>query len=267
MDSNLSPPVSNQTLYFGGSRIDSSDKAAVWCPAPVFINDQALSSAYVSFLGKIYSFGCACLNLEVLDPAAAVGYPNPICPLSIPEDLVGCSVSIPVLPDPSKNRILVRLHGGQLSSPSLYAFTPDIDGNGTWTLLIRDFSFWARTLALVDDVIYFHSHKFPSLLRAFHIAEEKWLEVCWDSCFKGNVNFNVNRKHFDALLHLGGNILCFAAWTHIYPEPIVYPDSLSVEFYKFKVLQDPDGTIRFHACDSYSYELPENEIVLSFISA
>lgn len=255
-------PVSNRTYYFGGSRIDSSDEAAVWCPAPAFINDQSFFSGYVSFLGKIYSFGRDCLNPEVLDPAAD-GYPKPISPLPIPEDLVGCGVSTP-LPDPSKNRILVRLHGGQLSSPSLYAFTPDIDGVGTWTLLIRDFSEWTRCVAVVDDIIYFYSHKFPRLLRAFHIAEEKWLEVCWDSCFKGNSNFNVTKMHFDALLHLGDNILCFAVWTHIYPEPVVH--TLSVVFYKFEVLQDPDGTIRLHACDSYSYHLPENQSVISFIS-
>ncbi|KAL6536434.1 hypothetical protein OROGR_013006 [Orobanche gracilis] len=258
-------PISNRTFYFGGSSIDLSDEAEVWCPAPVFIANQSATSNYVSFLGKIYSFGSQRLEPEVLDPAT-VGHSEPIYPLPVPEHLVGCSVSIPVLPDPSKNRILVRLHGGQLSSPSLYAFTPpaDTDGIGTWKCLIPDFPVWADSAAVVDGVIYFHRHKFPSLLCAFHIAEEKWLKVWWDSCFKDNFNFNVERMHFDALLPLGDNILCFAAWTPIYSEPSV--STRSVVFYKFKVFRDTGKTISFNACDSYSYELPQTDNVLRFIS-
>ncbi|KAL6557901.1 hypothetical protein OROMI_018251 [Orobanche minor] len=282
-------PISNRTFYFGGSSIDLSDEAAVWCPAHVFIANQFATSnygpvlpslfsvhsvqlkfaeenrPYVSFLGKIYSFGPQRLEPEVLDPAT-VGHSEPIYPLPVPEHVVGCSVSILVLPDPSKNRILVRLHGGQLSSPSLYAFTPpaDTDGIGTWKYLIPDFPVWADSAAVVDGVIYFHCHKFPSLLRAFHIAEEKWLKVWWDSCFKDNVNLNVERMHFDALLPLGHNILCFAAWTPIYSEPSV--STLSVVFYKFEVLRDTGKTISVDACDSYSYELPQIDHVLHFIS-
>lgn len=261
-------PLSNRTYYFGGSSLDMSDEAAVWCPSPVFIEDQT-SSNYVSFLGKIYNFGSDRLAPEVLD--RAVGHCKLISP--IPPSLVGCSVSIPVLPDPSNKRILMRLYGGPLSLPSLYAFTPaDVDGIGTWECLTPDFQVWADSAAVVNGVIYFHCHKFPSLLRAFHIAKKKWLKVWWDSCFKDKVDMscfkdkvdmNVERIHFDAMLHLGNNILCFAGWTPIYPPPTV--PSLEIVFFKFEVL-DTGETVIVKACDSYSYELPKTNDVLRFLS-
>ncbi|KAL6536436.1 hypothetical protein OROGR_013008 [Orobanche gracilis] len=147
-------PISNRTFYFGGSSIDLSDEAAVWCPAPVFIANQSATSNYVSFLGKIYSFGSQRLEPKVLDPAT-VGHSEPIYPLPVPEHLVGCSVSIPVLPDPSKNRILVRLHGGLLSSPSymlsLLLLILMVLGHGNVSSLISQFG---RTLPRLLMVSY-----------------------------------------------------------------------------------------------------------------
>lgn len=170
-------PLSNRTHYFGGSSLDMSDEAAVWCPAPVFIEDPTTSN-YVSFLGKIYNFGSDRLEPEVLDPAA-VGHCNKsISPIPIPESLAGCSVSVPAVPDPFNKRILMRLYGGPLSLPSLYAFTPDDgdDGIGTWDCLASDFQVWADSAVVVNGVIYFHCHKFPSLLCAFHIDKKKMVE-------------------------------------------------------------------------------------------
>ncbi|XP_021776088.1 uncharacterized protein LOC110739916 [Chenopodium quinoa] len=253
-------PLSNRTHYFGGSSLDMSDEAAVWRPSPVFIED-CTSFNYVSFLGKIYNFGSNRLAPEVLDPA--VGHCKLISP--IPTSLVGCSVSIPVLPDPSNNRILMRIYGGPLSLPSLYAFTPpvDVDGIGTWECLTPDFPIWADSAAVVNGVIYFHCHKFPSLLCAFHIAKKKWLNVRWDSCFKDKVDMNVERIHFDAMLHLGNNNLCFAGWIPVDNAPTV--STIEIVFFKFKVL-DTSETVIVKACDSYSFELPQTYEVLHFLS-
>ncbi|XP_021720253.1 uncharacterized protein LOC110687918 [Chenopodium quinoa] len=264
----LASPLSNRTHYFGGSSLDMSNEAAVWCPAPVFIEGPTTSN-YVSFLGKIYNFGSDRLEPEVLDPAA-VGHCNkPISPIPIPESLAGCSVSVPAVPDPSNKRILMRLYGGPFSLSSLYAFTPDDgeDGIGTWDCLASDFQVWADSSVVVNGVIYLHSRKFPSLLCAFHIDKKKWLKVWWDSCFKdkdnNNLDMNGERIYFDAMLHLGNNILCFAGWTPVYPSPAVC--TLEIVFFKFEVLVTGE-TVIIKACDSYSYYLPKTKDVLRFLS-
>ncbi|XP_021767669.1 uncharacterized protein LOC110732062 isoform X1 [Chenopodium quinoa] len=253
---------SNHTFYSGGSYLDMSDEAPVWCPAPVFVEDNT-SPNYVSFLGNIYNFGSVCLAPQVLD-CGALGHCKSIRSLPIPQSLAGCSVSVPVLPDPSNKRILMRLYGGPLSSPSLYAFTPDPDADaiGTWECLTSDFQLWAHAAAVVNGVIYFHCHRVPSLLCAFHITKKIWLKVWWDSCFKDNVDMNVETFNFDAMLHLGHNILCFAGWMPIYSRLTVF--TLEVIFYKFQVLVTGE-TVTVKVCDSYSYELPRSTNVFHFL--
>lgn len=258
-----SSPLSNRTHYFGGSRLDMShEAAAVWSPAPVFI-EKPTNSNYVSFLGKIYNFGSDHLVCEVLDP----GKGKPISSIPIPQNLAGSRVSIPALPDPSNKRILMRLYGRPLSLPALYAFTPDDAGIGTWECLAPDFPVWSESAVVVNGVIYFHCHKFPSLLCAFDLAKKTWLKVSWDSCFKDKddniVDMNVERIHFDEMLHLGNNVLCFAGWTPIYPSPAVY--TINIVFFKFQVLVSGE-TVTVKPCHSYSYDLPKAYQVLRFLS-
>ncbi|XP_074289678.1 uncharacterized protein LOC141614879 [Silene latifolia] len=258
-------PKTHQQILLGASRLDLDQSLRTgWCPTPV-PSDKACLPKCTSLLGKIYTFGTLYLNPEVLDPVD--GNWNSL--YSQPHELVGCTVSNHALPDPSNKRFLVHLSDGQLPFPSLFAFFPpglhptDVDGTGIWECIACDFQDWTHIAVVFDGVIYFHSRKFDSVVRAFDIATRTWLEVHWVSCFDDNLDFNNIRMQFDALLLLGDGILCLAAWSPIYATDN-QPAQTTIYFNKFKVV--PSGeTIKLCPLTSCTYELLATSRVQVFL--
>ncbi|KAK9714279.1 hypothetical protein RND81_06G083600 [Saponaria officinalis] len=213
----------------------------------------------------IYTFGALYLNPEILYPVD--GNWKSLC--SRPDELVSCIVSNHALPHPSKKRFLVHLYDGQLSSPSLFAFFPpglhpaDVDIAGTWECIARDFQGWTHIAVVFDDVIYFHSRKFHSVLRAFDIATGTWLKVYWVSCCDGNLDLNNIRMGFDELFLLADGILCLAVWSPIYASDD-QPAQTNISFYKFKVVRSGE-TIKPSPLASHPYELLATSKVQRFL--
>ncbi|XP_074286900.1 uncharacterized protein LOC141612089 [Silene latifolia] len=257
-------PETLQEIFLGGSRLDLDQSLHTgWCPTPVPSENACLPKC-TSLLGKIYTFGTLYLNPEVFDPVDGNWK-------SLPSrlELVGCTVSNHVLPDPSKKRFLVHLSDGQLPSPSLFAFFPpglhpaDFGGTGIWDCIARDFEDWTHIAVVFDGVIYFHSRKFDSVLRAFDIATGTWLEVLWVSCFDDNLDLNNKRMEFDALLLLADGIFCLAAWSPIFAYD-GQPTRTNIYFYKFNVVRSGE-TIKLCPLTSCTYELLSTSRVQVFL--
>ncbi|KAK9740086.1 hypothetical protein RND81_03G010200 [Saponaria officinalis] len=258
-------PETHQKIFLGGSRLDLNQSLHLgWCATPV-PRGHANFPNCTSLLGKIYTFGGYYLRPRVLDPVDG----NWKSLRSRPVELFGCNVSIHALPDPFNKRFLVHLYGGKLSSPSLFAFFPpglhpaDVDSAGTWECIARDFQGWTHVAVVFDGVIYFHSHKFHSVLRAYQIATRTWLEVHWGSCFDDNLDLNNIRLEFDALFLLADGILCLAAWSPMRASDD-QPAQTNIKIYKFSVVQRGE-TIKLSPLASCSYELPATSKVQEFL--
>ncbi|KAK9725253.1 hypothetical protein RND81_05G131700 [Saponaria officinalis] len=223
-------PETHQKIFLGGSRLDLDQSLHLgWCPTPV-PSGKANFPNCTSLLGKIYTFGGL--------------YLRPLSLCSLPDELVDCTVSIHALPDPSNKRFLVHLYGGQLSSPSLFAFFPpglhpaDVDTTRTWECIARDFHGWTH-IAVVFD-------------------------VHWGSCFDGNLDLNNIRLEFDALFLLADGILCLAAWSPMHASDD-QPARTNIKIYKFSVVQSGE-TIKLSPLASRSYELLATSSVQGFLS-
>ncbi|KAK9755499.1 hypothetical protein RND81_01G029700 [Saponaria officinalis] len=260
-------PLYHKEVFFGGARLrlsfDQSKTEEVWYPFPVPAEYENRNyPTCTSLVDKIYAFGDVYLAPEVLDPA--VGHWKR---LFLPSHLVGCKISAYAIPDPSRRRILVHLSDGQLPSPSIYAFRPEDDSSGgEWELITVDAQDWTHVAAVVDNVIYFHSRKFPSILRAFDLTSGAWLEVHWETTFDDGLDMNQSRMHFNALLSLGHNILCLAVWTPIYESPrlVDTPSKAKIIFRKFKVEQS-GATVNLVPLPSHSFKLPATSSVYGFL--
>lgn len=138
------------------------------------------------------------LSPQVFDPAI-----NSWDEITVPSELQGCSMSSPVLPDPNHNRIILHLEKGPLSSPSLFAFYPMSD---EWKPIVSNFTKWDPVAAVADDVIYFHYHSCPTLVRAYDLKELKWVDVhLSETLVDGR---SLARRSFKELLYLGDNSFC-----------------------------------------------------------
>ncbi|XP_074274701.1 uncharacterized protein LOC141598811 [Silene latifolia] len=267
-------PLYHKEVFFGGARLHLSfdpSKTEDWYPAPV----PTVNCNYprcISLMDKIYVFGSVKLEPEVLDPA--VGHWEQ---LFLPSNLVGCTISSYALPDPSNHRIFLELSGGQLPSPTIYAFTPKDGSSGghwepipfdaqDWTLNPIVGPDWTDVAAVVDNVIYFHSRKFPSILRAFDLASGAWLIVRWESRFDDGVDMNQRKIHFDAMFPLGNKMLCLAVWTQIFDYPHIANTSVKAEivFRKFRVEQS-GATVKLFPLPSRSFILPATSQVVNFL--
>ncbi|XP_074274704.1 uncharacterized protein LOC141598813 [Silene latifolia] len=260
----LFQPLYHKKVFFGGSCLQLSfdqSNTEEWYPAPIPAENRIYPSCTTLF-DKIYVFGDEYLVPEVLDPA--VGQWKHLFP---PSHLVGCKISPYALPDPSNGRVLMRLSDGQLPSPTIYAFIPkDNSSGGEWESISVDAQGWTHVAAVVDNVIYFHSHKFPSVLRAFDLASGAWLKVYWEKSFDDGLDMNQITMYFDDMFSLGNKILCFAVWTPIYdPSPLPETaDPCEIVFRKFRVEQS-DATVKLVPLPTLSFKLPATCKVYKFL--
>ncbi|XP_063939976.1 uncharacterized protein LOC135148552 [Daucus carota subsp. sativus] len=153
--------------------------------------------------GKLYAFYCLSAKThigEVFDPSLGRWEPLPPPPEEIP---AGGSllVSPRVISDEKRHRILVHFD----TTHSLYAYYPDFH---SWDCLVQYFSPWyPATIALVDDVLFFHIYERRDCLAAFDLLSNSWLKVKYSSNFPAwDMSFN----EWQNILHLGDGILCLA---------------------------------------------------------
>ncbi|KAK1359280.1 hypothetical protein POM88_043754 [Heracleum sosnowskyi] len=195
-----------------------------WSQAPPMNTPHGYNTTCLN--GHVYSVGNIYFSPEVLyvDTTNLEVF-GPWKYLSFPPELVKCTPCIPVIPDPTENRILVHFYGGQLPSPSLYVFYPpdrqNQDGEtGKWRCLNSNFLGWNRVVdaVLLDGVLLLHGRKFPDLLKAYEVDTGNWLNVQWSTRVIEE-GFSIDDCHFnfDSLFCLDNTnrILCLAVYSPI----------------------------------------------------
>lgn len=270
-------------FHMGASRLhfDLADGLMVrggeaWAPAPMINTPHSYICTYLN--GDVYSFGSICFAPEVLHVGTTnsqeYGPWKSLVPF--PPELVDCTPCPPLIPDPSKNRILVHFRGGQLPSPSLYAFYPPTGQNqdgdtGTWRCLDSNFSGWNKVVdaALLDGVLFLLGRKFPNLVRAYEVATRKWLDVQWSTrVIEKNFFVDDCCFAFDSLFCLDdtNKILCFAVFSPLSPvEGGAHnsPSKTTLLFFKFRA-ERCDSTISLTPLCTRSYEIVSTTKVLNF---
>lgn len=175
--------------------------------------------------GKLYAFYCLSAKThigEVFDPSLGRWEPLPPPPEEIP---AGGSllVSPRVISDEKRHRILVHFD----TTHSLYAYYPDFR---SWDCLVQYFSPWyPATIALVDDVLFFHIYERRDCLAAFDLLSNSWLKVKYSSNFPAwDMSFN----EWQNILHLGDGILCLANSCPSFSPPPVHTN---IRFVKLRL--------------------------------
>ncbi|KAL6499179.1 hypothetical protein OROHE_026207 [Orobanche hederae] len=285
------PESHSQHFYMGASRLNFDPEnlkdglmvggGGAWRSAPPM--NIPHSYTCTSLNGSVYCFGNICFVPEVLHVDTTNGEDSvswkPLGPF--PPILVDSTPCPPVIPDPTKNRILVHFRGGQLSSPSLYAFYPPTRPNqdglaGTWECLDSSFFDWNNVLvaALLDGVLYFHGRKYCNLVIAYEVSTRMWLDVQWSTRVIEK-DFSVDdcyRFEFDSLFCLDdtNKILCFAIYSPIVSPLSVedddhsFPTSTTLLFFKFRA-ERCDSTIILTPLYTRSYEIESTTQVLNFL--
>ncbi|XP_021749235.1 uncharacterized protein LOC110714988 isoform X3 [Chenopodium quinoa] len=272
-------PDSQLNYYVGASRLHFGVGVGVgetWGSAP--INDPNEYN-YTCLNGDVYCIGNV-LAPKVLHVDTTNGVPHgPWKSLGpLPSKLVDCSPSMPVIPDPTNNRILIHLNDGQLSSSSLYAFYPPTHGTcaGTWKCLDSNVSDWDRVqdAALLDGVLYLHAHKLRNLVHAYEVATAKWFDVQWSTrVIEKDFSVDDCTFRFDSLFCLDdtNKILCLAVYSPVVP--IVpggdrcdrsLPTNTTLLFFKFKA-ERCGSTITLTPLYTRSYEILSTYQVLDFL--
>lgn len=250
-----------------------------WGPAPPMNTPHGYISTCLN--GDVYSVGNIFFSPEVLyvDTTSTDVF-GPWKSLYCPPELVKCTPCIPVIPDPTENRILVHFYGGQLPSPSLYAFYPpdrqNQDGEtGKWRCLNSNFLGWNEVVdaVLLDGVLLLHGRKFPDLLRAYEVDTGKWLDVQWSTRFIEE-DFSIDECYFsfDSLLCLDdtNKILCLAVYSPIEMRSPVEggddnsPSKTTLYFFKFRV-ERRHSTISLTPLYTRTYEIESTTEVLNFL--
>ncbi|XP_045824172.1 uncharacterized protein LOC123916668 [Trifolium pratense] len=135
-------------------------------------------------------------------------------------------VSIPPIPDPNNNRLIVFFE----NTDSLYAYYPSKDNNNNWELLHQPFHgghwfFSASAIAnqVVGDNLILCFYPDSQIFLAYNIITNKWLDVHW--LFKFDDTQQTCLLYGIELFHLGNDILCLAASR----------DKFHIEFLRFSV--------------------------------
>ncbi|KAL8123155.1 uncharacterized protein LOC141717440 isoform X2 [Apium graveolens] len=251
-----------------------------WAPAPPMNTPHGCICTCLN--GDVYSVGCNFFspevlyvdttNIEVLGPWKSL--------VSFPPELHNCTPCYPVIPDPTNNRILVHFFGGQLPSPSLYAFYPpdrqnQDDETGVWRCLNSNLLGWEQVVdaALLDGVLFLHGRKFPNLVSAYEVDTGKYLEVQWSSGdIEKDISIDNTYLYFDSLFCLddANKILCLAVYSHIDLRSSVKggdpnsPSKTILFFLKFKVKRC-HSSISLTPLDTHSYEIESTTKVLNFL--
>ncbi|KAK1359237.1 hypothetical protein POM88_043711 [Heracleum sosnowskyi] len=254
---------------------------AAWSPAPLMNTPHSYTPTCLN--GDVYSFGNIHCSPEVLYvDNANVEVLGPWKLLYCPPELVKCTPCLSAIPDPTKNRILVHFYGGQLPSPSLYAFYPpdrqNQDGEtGIWQCLNSNFPGWDKVVdaVLLDGVILLHGRKFPDLLSAYEVDTGRWLDVQWSTrVIEEDLSIEDCYFGFDSLFCLDdtNKILCLAVYSPIEmrsdgeddDDDDNSPSKTSLFFFKFRV-ERRHSTISLTPLYTRSFEIESTTEVLNFL--
>ncbi|KAK1359854.1 hypothetical protein POM88_044328 [Heracleum sosnowskyi] len=263
--------------------LDLKDRLMVrgaWAQAPPMNTPHGYNSTCLN--GHVYSVGTIYFSPEVLyvDTTDIEGL-GPWKSLYCPPELFKCTPCLPLIPDPTANRILVHFYGGQLTSPCLYAFYPpdrqNQDGEtGNWRCLNSNFPGWNRVVdaVLLDGVLFLHGRKFPDLLGAYEVDTGNWLNVQWSTRVieEGSSIDDDCHFKFDSLFCLDNTnkILCLAVYSPVLRRSPVEgghgnsPSKTTLFFFKFKV-ERICSTISLTPLYTRSYEIESTTEVLNFL--
>lgn len=246
-------------FYMGASRFSALNAAWEHINYPNF-NSDCFQGSVASMMGKVYCFGRRELRPEVYDPML-----DEWKPVSIPSDLPVLDdwkpeLSLPVVPDPQNNRILVHLDCGYL-----YAFYPhpdpsfeDGDG-GRWQCLFKELYKWPDVAAVVDSILYCHNIRFPSALRAYDLVTGKWLSVTWSTLELGG-GYHSHRILFTVVFSVGKGVLCLAS-----PFAPSSDNDRHIVFFKISVQRISPSALLLTPLSFHSFIIPSTQMVLDVV--
>lgn len=154
--------------------------------------------------------------------------------------------------DPQNKRILLHFETIQ----SVFAYYP---ANNQWELVLKHFS-WSSNLFFGDGVFFGYLPEDPEFVMAYHVATRQRLNIVFTSEFPDHVR----SIEFNALLHLGSNLMCFVAYSYYGcppPETRVYLAKFRFELSpqnptELLITPLPEETYTTGACSSIKRFLP-----------
>ncbi|KAL8087684.1 hypothetical protein AgCh_037724 [Apium graveolens] len=181
----------------------ANDSGDGWKEGP-FVNDgRSPNPAVVAFGGKIYLFRCRgpSETAHVFDPTSNK-WETLLPPPGV--DFFDPHSAASAVADPQNNRILVHF----VSISSLFAYYP---ANNLWELVLKPFA-WSSRLVFVDGVIFFYLPEAPEFIAAYHVTNKQWLKIV----FTSELPQHIWRREYDAMFHLGSDLVCLAAYSASY---------------------------------------------------
>ncbi|KAL6523758.1 hypothetical protein OROGR_017361 [Orobanche gracilis] len=177
----------------------ANDNGDGWKEGPFLSDGPSPNPSVVVFGGKIYLFPWGdSVTAHVFDPISNQ-WETLLPPPGV--DFFDTHTCASAVADYENNRILVHF----VSIRSVFAYYP---ANNQWELVLKPFG-WSSQLVFVDGVIFFYLPEAPELVAAYHVATKQWLNIV----FTSGLSQHIWRCEFDDMFHLGGDLMCLAAYS------------------------------------------------------